>query len=43
MKEIVMKKADDWRKFYELYSRLSDDDLYLRFLHYYRPSEELPV
>jgi len=40
MKEIVMKKADDWRKVYELYSRLSNEDLYLRFFHYYRPSEE---
>lgn len=42
MKEIVIRKAekDDWKKVYELYSRLSNEDLYLRFFHYYRPSEE---
>ncbi|ARM74747.1 GNAT family N-acetyltransferase [Acidianus manzaensis] len=32
-------KDEDWREIYSLYTRLSDDDLYLRYFHFYRPSE----
>lgn len=31
-------KEEDWNKIYELYSTLSDDDLYLRYFHLYRPT-----
>ncbi len=33
-------KQEDWNKIYELYSTLSDDDLYLRYFHLYRPTVE---
>ncbi|AWR95640.1 GNAT family N-acetyltransferase [Acidianus brierleyi] len=33
-------KEEDWNKIYELYSTLSDDDLYLRYFHLYRPTVE---
>ncbi|AWR96214.1 GNAT family N-acetyltransferase [Acidianus sulfidivorans JP7] len=32
-------KEEDWKRIYDLYTRLSDDDLYLRYFHFYRPSE----
>jgi ribosomal protein S18 acetylase RimI-like enzyme len=39
---ITLRKAriEDWNKIYELYCRLSDDDLYLRYFHLYRPTVE---
>lgn len=39
---ITLRKAieEDWKKIYKLYCTLSDEDLYLRYFHFYRPSEE---
>lgn len=41
-KEVKLRKADkdDWEKIYKLYNSLSDEDLYLRFFHLYRITEE---
>ncbi|MBW9141591.1 MAG: GNAT family N-acetyltransferase [Candidatus Aramenus sp.] len=33
-------REEDWRKIYELYASLDEEDLYLRFFHFYRMSEE---
>ncbi|BDC18817.1 GNAT family N-acetyltransferase [Acidianus sp. HS-5] len=40
--EITLRRAkeEDWNAIYELYSTLSDDDLYLRYFHLYRPTVE---
>lgn len=40
--QIKLRRAnkDDWEKIYKLYNSLSDEDLYLRFFHLYRISEE---
>lgn len=31
---------EDWKKIYQLYCLLSNEDLYLRYFHFYRPSED---
>lgn len=38
--QIKIRRAtyDDYDKIYELYNSLSEQDLYLRYFHYYRPS-----
>ncbi len=40
--QVKLRKAteSDWRKIYELYNSLSDEDLYLRFFHLYRITED---
>ncbi|AAK42924.1 GNAT family N-acetyltransferase [Saccharolobus solfataricus] len=40
--QIKIRKAtkEDWEKIYQLYNSLSDEDLYLRFFHLYRITEE---
>lgn len=36
--KIRRAKYEDYQKIYELYNSLSEEDLYLRYFHYYRPS-----
>ncbi|ADB88408.1 GNAT family N-acetyltransferase [Saccharolobus islandicus] len=40
--QIKIRKAvkEDWEKIYQLYNSLNDEDLYLRFFHLYRITEE---
>ncbi len=39
---VTIRKAreEDWKGIYELYNSLDEEDLYLRFFHLYRMSEE---
>ncbi|WP_338598317.1 GNAT family N-acetyltransferase [Sulfolobus tengchongensis] len=40
--QVKIRKAtkEDWEKIYKLYNSLSDEDLYLRFFHLYRITED---
>lgn len=40
LKNVKIRRAkfEDYEKIYELYCSLSEEDLYLRYFHYYRPS-----
>ncbi|AAY81570.1 GNAT family N-acetyltransferase [Sulfolobus acidocaldarius] len=33
-------RKEDWQQIYQLYSSLTDEDLYLRYFHLYKPTED---